>query len=163
MGSFNRVRHDGKGNFHTDDEYKGLQIRPFKASQASFADQAEVVAAMKDPRYQTEEGYRLEVQRLLENSDAVELGFEQPYITDQESDAIDIRKEAMLTVFGSDEYKNSAVYRRHVMEVIRNDRSLDAYHQDAGSYQHYELPFTETGPNAPPPPMKPVVPEDEDR
>lgn len=159
MGT-NRVQHDGQGGFYTDAEKHSMAIRPFKASEDSFADQAEMLTAMRDPRYQTSEGYRAEVARLIGNSDGVALGIEQaPDIVDQNADEIDIRREMMLTVFGSEEYKNSPAYRRQVMETIRNDRSCDGYHQDAGSLQQWQAPSKETGPMKP---MEPVVPQNED-
>jgi hypothetical protein len=109
--------------------------------------------AMKDPRYQTDEGYRRHVAEMIRASDAVELGLEQRTQIDG-GDKVEAIKEWATQAFKDPRYKTSALLREQVKTAIQNDPLIDQVfvqplHPMGKGMQRFQVEPEITGPLAP--------------
>jgi hypothetical protein len=121
-----RVFRNDKGQWVTDGEHALAIPLPnqYKSTRPHFETQAEMTAAMRDARYQYDEGYRQYVAKMIEASDAVELGVEQRSNIDG-GDKVEAIKEWATQAFRDPRYKTSALFREQVKEAIRQDPHID--------------------------------------
>jgi hypothetical protein len=151
----NRVRLIN-GKWYTEKE-NPLGISPpeaYTSNRPGFQNQAEMVEAMKDPRYETEEGYRQQVYKMIGESDAVELGLEQrPYVDG--GDQVEAVKDGIVQLFGDERYATSPLYRMQVANLIKNDPDIDRAFvrplNPLGKGARYQVKSEVTGPDAPAP------------
>lgn len=141
------------GKWYTDAE-NPLGISPpdkYESNRPGFQDQAEMVAAMKDERYQTDEGYRQHVAKMISESDAVEIGLESRGYSDN-GDQVDAVHDYIKQVFGHPLYKTSPLYRAQVAAAIAADPTVDQmFVQPLGGVNRFQVEPEITGPEAPAP------------
>ena len=144
------------GKWKTDAEHPlGIPVEPEKylSSQPRFETQEEMVAAMRDPRYETDEGYRRKVAEMLNDSDGVALGVEQRPAQFDEGDKVDAIHDFIRQQFSNPLYKTSALYREQLKELIKNDPMVDELFvrplHPLGGVARFQVEPTLTGPMAP--------------
>lgn len=152
----NRVRLIN-GKWKTDAEHPlGIPVEPEKyvSSKPRFETQEEMVEAMKDPRYQYDEGYRRKVAEMLNDSDGVALGVEQRPAQFDEGDKVDAIHDFIRQQFSDPRYAKSALYREQLKELIKNDPMVDQLfvrplHPMGKGQARYQVEPEITGPLAP--------------
>jgi hypothetical protein len=143
------------GKWYSEKE-NPLGITPpnqYKSTRPHFETQSEMTAAMKDPRYQFDEGYRQHIAKMIQDSDAVELGLEQRTQIDG-GDKVEAIKEWATQAFRDPRYKTSALWREQVKTAIQNDPHIDQVfvqplHPMGKGMQRFQVEPNITGPEAP--------------
>jgi hypothetical protein len=150
-----RVIRNGNGEFVDYNNHRFAIPLPnqYKSTRPHFETQAEMTKAMRNPRYQTDEGYRQHVATMIQNSDAVELGLEQRSVIDG-GDKVEAIKEWATQAFKDPRYKTSALFREQVKEAIRQDPLIDQVfvqplHPMGKGMQRFQVEPEITGPEAP--------------
>ena len=143
------------GKWYTDKENPLGISEPEKyvSTRPHFETQEEMTAAMKDPRYGTDEGYRQHVYQMIAASDGVALGVEQGPSQIDGGDQVEALHDWVRQAFSDPRYKTSALYRAQLMEAIRQDPTIDKVFvqplHPMGGVARFQVEPTITGPMAP--------------
>jgi hypothetical protein len=122
-----------KETIRMSDEVRHIQFGPKKAEDddqfefidqhgnvvTRFTSQAQVTAAMKDERYETDPSYRRQVILMVHNSDVNEINLGQlREDSGRDAEELDIQKDIARRMFNHPDYKTSPIFRREVENFI---------------------------------------------